>query len=78
MNWKVVVVFCIAFFVIVSLVYFKVIGIDIGIVSSIASLVGIFSPIIAHLLKPKVSLEIEEPKIQRREYGEHQGYKIET
>ena len=78
MNWKVIIVSCIAFFLIIGLVYFQVIGIDIGIVSSIVSLIVIFSPILSHLIRPKISLEIEKPEFERREYGNNQGYKIVT
>lgn len=78
MNWNIVAVSCVAFFLIVGLVYFQVIGIDIGIVSSIVSLIGIFSPILSHLVKPKISLETEKPEFERREYGNYQGYKIVT
>lgn len=78
MNWKVVIVSCIVLLSIAVLVYFQIIGTDVGIVSSIISLVGIFSPIITHLLKPKVLLKIEKPEFEKREYGDYEGYKIGT
>jgi hypothetical protein len=78
MNWKVVAVSSAAFFLVIGLVYFQIIGTDIGIITSIMSLVGIFSPILSQLLKPKVSLKIERPELEKREYGNHEGYKIKT
>ena len=78
MNWKVILVSLIAFIIIVALVSFQAIGIDLGTVALIFSLIGIVAPILNDLKKPKISLRIEKPEFEKRENGEYQGYKIIT
>jgi len=75
-GWKVVALWGIAFLLIFGLVYLQVIGINIGIVSSIAILV--LSQILNHLIKPKVSLTIKKVRLEKREYNGIKGYKIKT
>lgn len=78
MNWKVILVSCIALILIAILLYFKVIGIDVGVVTSIAALMGIFTPILSSLIKPKVSLTIKDPQLEKTEYDGIEGYKVRT
>ena len=78
MNWKIILVSVIAFVIIIGLVSFQAIGIDLGIVPLFLSLLGIVAPIINDLRKPKISLEIEKPEFEKREYGDLEGYKIVT
>lgn len=80
MNWKILLVSVIAVISIIVLGLLQIIGIpQTAILSGIISVIGIVIPLFFNLNKPNISLSLEEPKFEKRTYGEEiVGYKLVT
>jgi len=79
MNWKILLVSVIAVISVIVLGSLQIIGFPLAaILSASISVIGIAVSLIGDLNKPKISLHIEQPELERKQYGNYQGYKLLT
>jgi hypothetical protein len=77
MNWKILLVSAILVIALIVLGSLQVIGIPLAaILSASIGVIGIAVSLIGDLNKPKISLHIAQPKLEMKQYGDYQGYKM--